>query len=126
MITAFDEMHADDGSVRDNIAYGRNDASDAEVEDAIAVHYCTEKGIEETLGELERSSLFDRPEVAAEKLAALAVTPADVARIQALVDEGALNDKLARQVFDGVLAGEGWDNGALSIRNRYVTFGSKL
>jgi type II secretory ATPase GspE/PulE/Tfp pilus assembly ATPase PilB-like protein len=43
-----------------------------EVEDAIAVHYCTEKGIEETLGELERSSLFDRPEIAAEKLAALA------------------------------------------------------
>jgi len=40
-------------------------------------------------------------------LAALAVTPADVARIQALVEEGSLNDKLARQVFDGVLAGEG-------------------
>ena len=34
-------------------------------------------------------------------------TPSDVARIQALVDEGAINDKLARQVFDGVLAGEG-------------------
>ena len=32
---------------------------------------------------------------------------ADVARIQALVDEGSINDKLARQVFDGVLAGEG-------------------
>ena len=40
-------------------------------------------------------------------LAALPVTPADVARIQALVEEGAINDKLARQVFDGVLAGEG-------------------
>ena len=36
-----------------------------------------------------------------------AVTPADVARVQALVDEGRINDKLARQVFDGVLAGEG-------------------
>src|SRR3712207_2594249 len=41
------------------------------------------------------------------ELATLAITPADVARIQALVDSGAINDKLARQVFDGVLAGEG-------------------
>jgi aspartyl-tRNA(Asn)/glutamyl-tRNA(Gln) amidotransferase subunit B len=40
-------------------------------------------------------------------IAELGVTPADVARIQALVDEGTINDKLARQVFDGVLAGEG-------------------
>ena len=40
-------------------------------------------------------------------LADLPVTPADVARVQALVDEGKINDKLARQVFDGVLAGEG-------------------
>jgi aspartyl-tRNA(Asn)/glutamyl-tRNA(Gln) amidotransferase subunit B len=40
-------------------------------------------------------------------LASLAITPVDVARIQALVEEGAINDKLARQVFDGVLAGEG-------------------
>jgi aspartyl-tRNA(Asn)/glutamyl-tRNA(Gln) amidotransferase subunit B len=41
------------------------------------------------------------------ELATLAITPADVARVQALVDEGAINDKLARQVIDGVLAGEG-------------------
>jgi aspartyl-tRNA(Asn)/glutamyl-tRNA(Gln) amidotransferase subunit B len=40
-------------------------------------------------------------------IAELAITPADVARVQALVDEGKVNDKLARQVFDGVLAGEG-------------------
>ena len=30
-----------------------------------------------------------------------------MARVQALVDEGTLNDKLARQVFDGLFAGEG-------------------
>ena len=30
-----------------------------------------------------------------------------MARIQALVDEKVVNDKLARQVFEGVLAGEG-------------------
>ncbi|MGA8211696.1 MAG: Asp-tRNA(Asn)/Glu-tRNA(Gln) amidotransferase subunit GatB [Nocardioidaceae bacterium] len=37
----------------------------------------------------------------------LAITPAQVARVQALVEEGRVNDKLARQVIDGVLAGEG-------------------
>jgi type II secretory ATPase GspE/PulE/Tfp pilus assembly ATPase PilB-like protein len=42
-----------------------------EIEDAIAIHYCTERSLEESLGELERSSLFDRPEIAADKLAAL-------------------------------------------------------
>jgi len=35
------------------------------------------------------------------------VTPAQVAAVQALVDSGTLNDKLARQVFDGLMAGEG-------------------
>jgi aspartyl-tRNA(Asn)/glutamyl-tRNA(Gln) amidotransferase subunit B len=35
------------------------------------------------------------------------VTPQQVAEIQALVDNGTINDKLARQVFDGVIAGEG-------------------
>jgi aspartyl-tRNA(Asn)/glutamyl-tRNA(Gln) amidotransferase subunit B len=37
----------------------------------------------------------------------LAITPAAVARISALEDEGALTNKLARQVADAVLAGEG-------------------
>jgi aspartyl-tRNA(Asn)/glutamyl-tRNA(Gln) amidotransferase subunit B len=41
------------------------------------------------------------------ELADLPVTPAQVAEVQALVDSGALNDKLARVVFDGLLAGEG-------------------
>jgi len=41
------------------------------------------------------------------EIADLGVTPADVARVQALVDAGRINDKLARQVFDGLLAGEG-------------------
>ncbi|MDJ0460803.1 Asp-tRNA(Asn)/Glu-tRNA(Gln) amidotransferase subunit GatB [Streptomyces sp. H27-C3] len=40
-------------------------------------------------------------------LGSLPVTPAQVARVSALVKEGSLNDKLARQVFEGVLAGEG-------------------
>jgi aspartyl-tRNA(Asn)/glutamyl-tRNA(Gln) amidotransferase subunit B len=41
------------------------------------------------------------------ELSALPVTPAQVARICALVSVGELNNKLARQVLDGVLAGEG-------------------
>ncbi|RAU92990.1 Asp-tRNA(Asn)/Glu-tRNA(Gln) amidotransferase GatCAB subunit B [Mycobacterium colombiense] len=37
----------------------------------------------------------------------LAITPAQVAAVVALVDEGKLSTKLARQVVEGVLAGEG-------------------
>jgi len=40
-------------------------------------------------------------------LAALPITPAQVARVSALVRAGTINDKLARQVLDGVLAGQG-------------------
>lgn len=43
-----------------------------EVEDAIAIHYSTEKNLEESLGELERSTLFDNPDQAGDKLASLA------------------------------------------------------
>jgi aspartyl-tRNA(Asn)/glutamyl-tRNA(Gln) amidotransferase subunit B len=41
------------------------------------------------------------------ELEQLAVTPAQIAELQGLVDAGRINDKLARQVLDGVLAGEG-------------------
>ena len=41
------------------------------------------------------------------ELEELGVSPADVAATQALVDAGKLTDKLARAVFDGVIAGEG-------------------
>jgi aspartyl-tRNA(Asn)/glutamyl-tRNA(Gln) amidotransferase subunit B len=54
------------------------------------------------LGELARRAKEDGVE-----LADLPITPADVARVQALVDERTVNDKLARQVIEGVLAGEG-------------------
>lgn len=40
-------------------------------------------------------------------IAALGVTPADVAAVQQLIDAGSINDKLARQVFEGLYAGEG-------------------
>jgi aspartyl-tRNA(Asn)/glutamyl-tRNA(Gln) amidotransferase subunit B len=35
------------------------------------------------------------------------VTPDVIKRVEELLAEGSLNDKLARQVFDGVIAGEG-------------------
>lgn len=37
----------------------------------------------------------------------LSVTPKQVAELQGLIDEGKINDKLARQALEGVLAGEG-------------------
>ena len=40
-------------------------------------------------------------------LAELNVTPAQIAELQGLIDAGRINDKLARQVLQGVLAGEG-------------------
>jgi aspartyl-tRNA(Asn)/glutamyl-tRNA(Gln) amidotransferase subunit B len=53
-------------------------------------------------------------------LADLGVSPADVARVQALVDEGKINDKLARQVFDGVVAGEGTPDEVVTSRGLAV------
>ena len=49
-------------------------------------------------------------------IAALGVSPADVARVQALVDEGRINDKLARQVFDGLVAGAGTPDEIVAAR----------
>ena len=53
------------------------------------------------------SELARRANDTGQDLAALGVTPADVAGVQALVDSGRINDKLARQVFEGLCAGEG-------------------
>ncbi|MDN5893308.1 MAG: Asp-tRNA(Asn)/Glu-tRNA(Gln) amidotransferase subunit GatB [Nocardioides sp.] len=49
-------------------------------------------------------------------VADLGVAPTDVARVQELVDEGRINDKLARQVFDGLLAGEGTPDEIVAAR----------
>lgn len=54
------------------------------------------------MGELSRTA-----KTAGVTLEELAVTPAQVAELAALVDAGRINDKLARQVLEGVLAGEG-------------------
>jgi aspartyl-tRNA(Asn)/glutamyl-tRNA(Gln) amidotransferase subunit B len=54
------------------------------------------------MGELAR-----RANEAGVEVSYLAITPAEVARVSALVSAGTLNDRLAREVLDGVLAGEG-------------------
>jgi len=66
------------------------------------------------LGELSR-----RANESGVELAALAVTPAQVARIAELAS-GALNDKLARQVLDGVLAGQGSPDEIVAARGLAV------
>jgi len=54
------------------------------------------------LGELAR-----RANESGTALEDLAITPAQVADLQGLVDDGTLTDRLARSVIEGVLAGEG-------------------
>jgi aspartyl-tRNA(Asn)/glutamyl-tRNA(Gln) amidotransferase subunit B len=54
------------------------------------------------------------------ELASLPITPADVAAIVALIRSGALNDRLARQVIDGVLAGEGTPDEVVAARGLAV------
>lgn len=58
--------------------------------------------------------------VAGVEAAELAVTPVQVARVVALVGEGALNAGLARQVVDGVLAGEGEPDAVVAARSLAV------
>jgi aspartyl-tRNA(Asn)/glutamyl-tRNA(Gln) amidotransferase subunit B len=72
------------------------------VEETVAAGASPQTARKWWLGELAR-----RANESETDLASLGVTPVDVARVQALVDEGKLNDKLARQVLDGVIAGEG-------------------
>ncbi|NUS14761.1 MAG: Asp-tRNA(Asn)/Glu-tRNA(Gln) amidotransferase subunit GatB [Streptomyces sp.] len=54
------------------------------------------------------------------ELAAVPITPAQVARVAALVAAGDLNDKLARQVIEGVLAGEGEPDEVVDARGLKV------
>ncbi|MGW1994470.1 Asp-tRNA(Asn)/Glu-tRNA(Gln) amidotransferase subunit GatB [Embleya sp. NPDC001921] len=67
------------------------------------------------LGELSRRANERGVEVAT-----LPITAAQVARVAALVKGGELNDKLARQVIDGVLAGEGEPDAVVEARGLKV------
>src|SRR5450631_1980613 len=67
------------------------------------------------LGELSR-----RANETGTALSSLAITPDQVARVADLVSSGALNDRLARQVIDGVLAGEGTPDDVVKARGLAV------
>lgn len=54
------------------------------------------------------------------ELDALAITPGQVAEVVALVDSGKLSNKLARQVVEGVLAGEGEPTQVMTDRGLVV------
>jgi len=81
------------------------------VEDTIAAGTPPQAARKWWLGELARRANETETEIGA-----LGVVPADVARVQSLVDEGTLNDQLARQVFDGLLAGEGTPDEIVAAR----------
>ena len=67
------------------------------------------------MGELARQANERGVEVSS-----LPVTPTDVAQISTLVNDGKLTDKLARQVLDGVLAGEGSPDEVVAARGLEV------
>jgi aspartyl-tRNA(Asn)/glutamyl-tRNA(Gln) amidotransferase subunit B len=63
------------------------------------------------LGEIAR-----RANEAGHELDGAGIAPEQVARVQALVDAGTLTDKLARQVIEGVMAGEGEPDSVVAAR----------
>ncbi|AEB43339.1 MULTISPECIES: Asp-tRNA(Asn)/Glu-tRNA(Gln) amidotransferase subunit GatB [Micromonospora] len=67
------------------------------------------------LGELSR-----RANETGVELADIGATPAQVAELQSLVDAGKLNDKLARTVLEGVVAGEGSPTEIMTARGLEV------
>jgi aspartyl-tRNA(Asn)/glutamyl-tRNA(Gln) amidotransferase subunit B len=66
------------------------------------------------------NELARRANDAGAELAGLPITPADVARVAELVAAGSLNDRLARQVIEGVLAGEGAPDEVVAARGLAV------
>jgi aspartyl-tRNA(Asn)/glutamyl-tRNA(Gln) amidotransferase subunit B len=67
------------------------------------------------LGELARQA-----NEAGLELTDLSITPAQVARVAQLVSDGALNDRLARDVIEAVLAGEGDPDQVVAARDLAV------
>jgi len=66
------------------------------------------------------SELARRANAEEVELAELPVTPEQVAQVQALIDAGRINDRLARSVFDGLLAGEGTPEEIVAARGLEV------
>ncbi|WP_141012782.1 Asp-tRNA(Asn)/Glu-tRNA(Gln) amidotransferase subunit GatB [Nocardioides sambongensis] len=66
------------------------------------------------------SELARRANDAGVELTEVGVSPAQVAAVQQLVDAKTINDKLARQVFDGLVAGEGTPEEIVAARGLAV------
>ncbi len=89
----FDEL-----AMRDIVAVGAMDM----IDETVAAGAAPQAARKWWVGELAR-----RANEAGVELEELAISPQDVAEVAGLVASGELNDKLARQVIEGVLAGEG-------------------
>jgi len=100
-----------DLEMRDTVGAGALDL----VEQTVAAGAAPQAARQWWLTELAR-----RANDAGVELAELAVTPAQVAEVQTLVDAKTINDKLARQVFDGLLAGEGTPEEIIAARGLAV------
>ncbi|SKB03676.1 Asp-tRNA(Asn)/Glu-tRNA(Gln) amidotransferase subunit GatB [Aeromicrobium choanae] len=92
------EWDFSDLDMRDTVGAGALDL----VAETIAAGATPQAARKWWLGELARTANERGTDVTA-----LAITPTQVAQIQGLIDAKRINDKLARQVFEGVLAGEG-------------------
>ena len=106
-----EEWAFSDLEMRDTVGAGALDL----VEQTVAAGAAPQAARKWWLTELAR-----RANDAGVELAELAVTPAQVAAVQALVDAKTINDKLARQVFDGLLAGEGTPEEIIAARGLAV------
>ncbi|MGV8846326.1 Asp-tRNA(Asn)/Glu-tRNA(Gln) amidotransferase subunit GatB [Tessaracoccus sp.] len=102
------EWDADELAMRDIVAVGAMDM----IEETVAAGAPPQAARKWWVGELAR-----RANEAGVELEELSITPRDVAEVAALVASGELNDKLARQVFEGVLAGEGSAREVVDARN---------
>jgi aspartyl-tRNA(Asn)/glutamyl-tRNA(Gln) amidotransferase subunit B len=108
-------LQAELGLTEPDMAALRNAEALDLVAETVAAGASPEQARNWWLGELSR-----RANVSGTELGALPVSPAQVARIIALVESGKLNNKLARQVLNGVLAGEGSPDQVTSDRGLAV------
>ncbi len=87
----------------------------AVIEETVAAGASPEGARKWWLGEIAR-----RANEKSVDLTALGVTPAHVAELQGLVEAGTLNDRLARTVLEGVIAGEGPPTAVVAARGLAV------
>lgn len=93
-----DEWQYADAEMRDVVNAGALDL----IEATVAAGTSAAAARKWWMGELARRAKADEVE-----LDALPITPAGVVELQSLVESGRINDKIARQVLEAMLAGEG-------------------